>query len=115
MAMIVRRGGLIFCQPNKSTHILTSCIQKAILGIGSAATSLLDPWSSAVNGVIGAASLSCIWRQMEQGRQVARERSRIDGLAPDFRREMNIKPSTAYYTSDSHYLITISLNRSADE
>ena len=104
--VIVRRGLLLsprrrmsgafkeeYNDPNKlyPEHIPTSYVQKAILGVGSAAAALLDPWRSdmvAVNGeVTGALALSCMRRRMEadeEGRQVLRERPRINTKTVDF-------------------------------
>ncbi len=72
-------------------HIPTSCLQKAVLGVGSAAAALMDPWRAdmvAVNGeVTGGPALALIRGRMAadtEGREVLRDRPRISTSTVDF-------------------------------
>lgn len=90
-------------------HIPTSCLQKLILGAGSAVGALSDPWRAdmvAVNGEItGSSALRSIRDKMlkhPEGSRILLDRPRINTKTVDFDRLLTLDPESLGYLYASY-------------
>jgi len=98
------------------THIPTSCVQKAVLAVGSAITGLSDPWRAdmvatcgEVTGSFALKSLHHKIQEDEEGARVLQERPRLNTTNVDFKHLKTLPLTTlggAYVAYNEFWKIT---------